>query len=391
MNPLKFAKNPNLKKQNLQRWKVLIVDDDPDVHVITKTVLKNFTYEHKSLELLSSYDAPQTLEALKTHPDIALILLDVVMEQDDTGLRLVKTIRKELHNHMVRIVLRTGQPGFAPETDVIVNYDIDDYKEKTELTSQKLYTTVITALRTVNNMQKVQHSKMQTLSEMISNIAHQWRQPLSVISTTTGNIKVKSDLNLLDKKTIDDFCATIEHSTEYLSKTINDFREFAKGDKEKTLFNLTKEIEECLKLERSVANNVDFVKQLNNDIMLYNYANELLQVLVNIINNAIDALDQNAIQEPMIFLTTYRDKHNAYIKIFDNAGGISPEILPKVFEPYYTTKHQSRGTGLGLYIVHKIVTESLNGQIRAQTINYVHNEKRFQGAEFKITLPMTSF
>ena len=128
------------------RWKILIVDDEEEVHAVTKLALSDFEFAGRGLLLLSAYSAAEAERMLSLHVDIALILLDVVMETEDSGLELVRHVRDVLSNRFVRIVLRTGQPGQAPERRVVTEYDINDYKEKTELTSQKLFTTVYTAL-----------------------------------------------------------------------------------------------------------------------------------------------------------------------------------------------------------------------------------------------------
>lgn len=128
-------------------WQVLIVDDEPDIHHATRLALSNIQYKSRPLALLNAYSGAEAARMLQANPRIALILLDVVMETEDAGLRLVHQIRNEMKNGLVRIVLRTGQPGQAPEQRVILDYDINDYKTKTELTVQKLYTTVIASLR----------------------------------------------------------------------------------------------------------------------------------------------------------------------------------------------------------------------------------------------------
>jgi response regulator RpfG family c-di-GMP phosphodiesterase len=127
-------------------WKVIIVDDDRDVHEITKLALKDFRYVGEPLLFISAYSGEEARQLLAEHDDIAIVLLDVVMETDNAGLQLVKYIRDELGNPFIRIILRTGQPGQAPERQVVQDYDINDYKEKTELTSKKLYTSIFTAL-----------------------------------------------------------------------------------------------------------------------------------------------------------------------------------------------------------------------------------------------------
>ncbi|HEX8480083.1 MAG TPA: phosphodiesterase, partial [Telluria sp.] len=119
-------------------WRVLIVDDDVDVHAVTRLALRNVSFKGRELELFSAYSGVEGFQILRDTPDIALVLLDVVMETDDAGLILARRIREELSNQIVRVVLRTGQPGQAPEQRVIIEYDINDYKAKTELTTQKL-------------------------------------------------------------------------------------------------------------------------------------------------------------------------------------------------------------------------------------------------------------
>ena len=160
MNKLKFAskKEAGLNNTNFV-WKILIADDEPEVHTITKTVLSNFEFENSKLEFISTYSGEETVRVLKEQTDIAIILLDVVMETDDAGLVVAKRIRDELNNHLIRIILRTGQPGSAPEKDVINKYEINDYKEKTELTTTKLYTTVMSSLRSYRDLITIEQNR----------------------------------------------------------------------------------------------------------------------------------------------------------------------------------------------------------------------------------------
>jgi len=140
-------------------WKILIVDDDIEIHNITKLALNDFTFENKLITFISAYSGKEAKEIIEANPDIALILLDVVMETEEAGLEVVKYIRDILDNKLVRIILRTGQPGQVPEDVVIVSYDINDYKTKTELTNKKLFTTVVTALRAFRALTQIEASK----------------------------------------------------------------------------------------------------------------------------------------------------------------------------------------------------------------------------------------
>ncbi len=141
-------------------WKVLVVDDEADIRALTTLNLRGFEFSGRPLQLLEADSAKTALEMLNSTPDIALALVDVVMESDDAGLKLVETIRNDLNNRLIRLVIRTGQPGLAPERYVIDHFDIDDYKDKTELTAQKLYTTVRSALKSYRDLQAIEMNRI---------------------------------------------------------------------------------------------------------------------------------------------------------------------------------------------------------------------------------------
>ncbi|MBI9098067.1 MAG: DUF3369 domain-containing protein [Spirochaetaceae bacterium] len=153
-------------------WKLIVADDDAEVHAVTSLALSNLVFKGKPLHIISSYSSEETKKVISENPDTAVILLDVVMENHDSGLQLVKFIREKAKNRLVRIILRTGQPGYAPELEVITEYDINDYKEKTELTSSKLVTTLISSIRNFDDLKRIEES----------------RQSLSVIASTTAKL-----------------------------------------------------------------------------------------------------------------------------------------------------------------------------------------------------------
>lgn len=140
-------------------WKVIVVDDEPEVHAVTKLALSDFEFQDKRLEFISAYSGEEAKQVIEQHPDAAIVLLDVVMETDDAGLKVAKYIREIAKNNHIRIILRTGQPGQAPERQVIVNYDINDYKSKTELTAQKLFTVVMSSLRSYRDILSIEQSR----------------------------------------------------------------------------------------------------------------------------------------------------------------------------------------------------------------------------------------
>ncbi|MEM9009566.1 MAG: hybrid sensor histidine kinase/response regulator [Cyanobacteria bacterium P01_F01_bin.86] len=153
-------------------WKIMLVDDEPSVHQATKVALKFFSFEDRPLSFVSAYSAAEARALIADHPDTALILLDVIMETQDAGLKVAQYIREELENNTVRIVLRTGQPGQVPEESVVVNYDINDYKTKLELTQQKLFTTLVSSLRAYRDLLALHESQaaLQTFNRNLETI-----------------------------------------------------------------------------------------------------------------------------------------------------------------------------------------------------------------------------
>ncbi len=194
MNELKFTKKDIVAAPN-DEWEILIVDDEKEVHTITKAVLSKIVYDNKSLKFYHAFGEEEAIQMVKDNSNIALILLDVVMESSESGLNVVKAVREKLQNKSTRIILRTGQPGSAPQKDIILNYDINDYKEKTELTATKLFTSVITALRSFKEITLIQSNKIgleqiivsntiiyaqETFHEMIDNILIQLNDILNI-------------------------------------------------------------------------------------------------------------------------------------------------------------------------------------------------------------------
>lgn len=148
-------------------WVMLIVDDEPDVHAVTKLALNGFSYQGRSLSFLSAHSAAEALDILRSPNDIALILLDVVMESNYAGLDVARELRDEIGNDLVRIVLRTGQPGQAPEKDVILAYDINDYRAKTELSADRLFSTVVGALRNYCDLVALEEYREEAYKQLV--------------------------------------------------------------------------------------------------------------------------------------------------------------------------------------------------------------------------------
>lgn len=156
----------------LPPWKILIVDDEPDIHIVTQAAFQGLKFADKPLKIFQAMSGSEAREILIAEPDIAVAFIDVVMETDDAGLKLVDFIRNECQNQLIRLIIRTGQPGAAPEKDVVERYDIDDYKDKTELTAQKLYTTIRLALKSYQNLMTLNANRqgLQTIVDMAKDL-----------------------------------------------------------------------------------------------------------------------------------------------------------------------------------------------------------------------------
>jgi PAS domain S-box-containing protein len=233
-------------------------------------------------------------------------------------------------------------------------------------------------------------SKMAALGEMLDNIAHQWRQPLSIISSVSGGIKLKNNFNELSKEYLNDSIDSIVDTTKYLSQTIDDFRDFIRGTHEKKVFNVYDNLKYSLKLLDGVIKKNEIKVIIStplDDIEIFAYPNELVQVIINIVSNSKDALKENNIEDRYIFIDIKEEKNIVILNIKDNANGIKENILKKVFEPNFTTKKEKEGTGIGLYMSERLVKESMNGEIHASNVDYEYEGHTFRGALFSITFP----
>jgi signal transduction histidine kinase len=229
-----------------------------------------------------------------------------------------------------------------------------------------------------------QQSKMAAMGEMLGNIAHQWRQPLSVITTLASGMKLQKEFDCLDDETFNKSIENINHSALYLSDTIDDFRNFFKTDKTEIKFDIKDVFEKVLKLTEAQYknNNILFINNIN-DYELFGFENEFIQALINILNNAKDALE-TVNSEKLIFISTYKENNKVFIKITDNAGGIDESIIDKVCEPYFTTKHQSKGTGIGLYMTEEIIVKHMKGNLLIKNVDLTYQNNNYKGTEITI-------
>ena len=227
----------------------------------------------------------------------------------------------------------------------------------------------------------IQQSRLAATGEMIGNIAHQWRQPLSLITTCASGIKLEKEFGVSSVESEVAKLDTIIQSSNYLSKTIDDFRNFFKPNKEKKYFSVMEMLEQSITLISASFNfhyikinkNFDEVSDVNG------YPNEFSQAVLNILSNAKDAIIDKNIENPYINVSIYENKDFVFLEIEDNAKGIAPEIISKIFDPYFTTKEKKQGTGIGLYMSKMIIEKNMNGKLSIEnTVN---------GAKFIFAVP----
>jgi PAS domain S-box-containing protein len=237
-----------------------------------------------------------------------------------------------------------------------------------------------------------QQSRLAALGEMIGNIAHQWRQPLSSITIGASGIKYKKELDILKlDEQFDKEMDNIIAGAEYLSQTIEDFRNFTKVDTSRKLFDINETIQNTYKIVENLyrVNSIKVEFDLCSDMLYKGIQSQFSQVVINILNNAKDALIANNQDKDnrKIVITTISHDLNLIIRIADNAGGISEDIMSKFFDPYFTTKHQSKGTGIGLFMTHEIVKNNFSGTIEVKNEAMIVGDKEYIGAVFYIIFP----
>ena len=213
-----------------------------------------------------------------------------------------------------------------------------------------------------------QQAKMAVMGEMIGNIAHQWRQPLNALSALNVGLGLKYKTGNLSDEEMQKFKKKSNDIIQNMSETIDDFKNFFQPNKVKETFYVNEAIECAIGFISDVFNQhkIKISHCTNMDIEINSYRNELMQVLLNIFNNSKDAIIEKGIKNPSVTITTVQSKEEVVITIQDNAGGIEPDVLEKIFEPYFTTKFQSQGTGIGLYMSKMIIEQSMGGLLSSE-------------------------
>lgn len=375
-------------RDSLPPWIVLVVDDEPDIHAVTRLALETAHFDGRGVRLVNAHSAADGRRELAAHPEAALILLDVVMESDDAGLNFVRHVRETLGNRDVRIVLRTGQPGVAPARTVIETYQIDDYRTKTELTSERLYVSVAAALRTYALLQarrlreRALMESHQELERFAYVASHDLQTPLRAIVGYTQLLQRRH------KAVLDDdgksLLASVIDSGTALSMLIRDLLEFSdlshasRQPQTVELDALMARVQSRLATELTTRNAMLDISRLP---VVLGDAVMLEQALVNLVDNALKFQRGDA---PKVRVVVVPHDMHLDIEVSDEGIGIAPEHLPQVLEGFRRlhTQDDIAGTGLGLAICKK-VARLHGGELLARSTPGV-------GSTFTLRLPLTA-
>ena len=229
-----------------------------------------------------------------------------------------------------------------------------------------------------------QQAKMAAMGEMIGNIAHQWRQPLNALSALNVGLGFKHKTGNLTDVEMEKFKEKSNDIIQNMSATIDDFTNFFQPNKVKEVFKVNSVIEGAIRFisDSYTEHKIKILHCTNSDIEINSYKNELIQVLLNIFNNSKDAVIERNIKNPLLMITTVQSENEVTISIQDNAGGVSIDVLDRIFEPYFTTKFKSQGTGIGLYMSKMIIEKSMRGSL--------YSENREDGLLTVITIKQKS-
>lgn len=289
--------------------------------------------------------------------------IQVNIEQNDA---LIKNATKVLQNIKsgnlgTRLSEKTNNKALN-ELKVMINNMIDNLEFKIQEEINK---------RLEQEQILIQQSKLASMGEMIGNIAHQWRQPLAQISAIHMNMKVTYDFNNFSKEYLDNKIKEANKLTAYMSQTISDFQNYFKPQGEKEDFSVEQACKDAyFILESSLKyHGISLTFDVKQNINVYGYKNEYSQVILNILSNAKDILLEREVEKPSIHVEIKGGENYAIVKIKDNAGGVKADILDKIFDPYFTTRHKTQGTGIGLYMSKNIIERNMNGYINVKNVD----------------------
>jgi len=372
-----------IKQKSQEQERLLSLFDKGDSVLFKWKNDENWSVEHvsKSVETLLGYTVEEILQnKIPYSSSIHLDDLQTVIDEVKEG---SKSKNDFFAHNPYRVITKDNKIKWVLDYTTIVR-DVNGNIE--------YFIGYIVDISEQKNKERLlfEQSKLASMGEMIGNIAHQWRQPLSVISTSATGLQMQYQYGVLDKSTIPSICETINDNAQYLSTTIDDFRNFIKGERELKKFNIKDTITSFLHLVKPSikSHNIDVVLLMKDNIEIEGYENELQQCFINIFNNSKDALKELEDQKKLLFIEVLEeDEKHIKITFKDNGNGIDEAIIEKVFEPYFTTKHQSQGTGLGLHMTYNMITGGMHGKISIENVKYEYKKSIYYGAQINIILP----
>jgi len=358
-------------------WEVMIIDDEEDVHQLTRFVLEDYVYEGRKLKFTSAYSAKEAKILIQQHPNVAVILLDVVMETSDAGLKLVEYIREQQHNRFARIILRTGQPGYAPEKQIILKYDINDYKNKTELTDQKLFTVITASLRAWQHLEEkvVERThELQQKNEVLVNLNQQLTQlnqdKNEFLAIAAHDLKNPLAFDDFPKQKTIEFAQMIEISAHKMFALIKNLLDV--NAIESNQMNLSVNAFNILLSLQTVINNYVEPAKAKEIVLECEFSqaeykalvdeNATYQVLDNLISNAVKYSPRGK----NIYIRLFKTENVIRCEIQDEGLGLSEADQAKLFGKFVRLTPRPSGdehsTGLGLFIVKKLV-HAMNSKV----------------------------
>ena len=454
-------------------WCVLLVDDDDTVHAATNLALRGFEFQQKKLELVIAHSGEQGRHIFESRDDIALAIVDVVMETPRAGLELVHYVRNVLHNHHTRMVLRTGEAGQAPEDKIIRDYEIDDYKEKSEMTMRTLHTMLYSKLRAYHSLcmldeqrssleqvveqrteqlaeanqslredvtrreraeqelmrrntelhalnaklslaqeSLIQSEKMASIGQLAAGVAHEINNPIGYIFSNFGTLEKyltelfqmlgvyeQAEAHCADprmageiaalKKAIEleflkeDIPTLMSESKEGIvrvRKIVQDLKDFSHVDAttDWQYTNLNAGIDSTLNVVNSeIRYKADVIKDYGELPLVQCMSSQINQVVMNLVINAAHAIGS---ERGKITIRTGIQDADVWFSVSDTGAGIPQDVLPRIFDPFYTTKPVGKGTGLGLSLSYGIIQKH-HGTIDVQT-------EIGHGTTFRVTMPV---
>lgn len=343
-------------------WKVLIVDDEEEIHVVTRLALHDFSFGGRHLEFVSAYSGEQARQMIQDHPDTAIILLDVVMETDSAGLDVARFIRQDIGNHFVRIILRTGQPGLAPERRVLKVYDINDYRAKTELTQDRLFSVIYTALSSYRDLIALARSRHQLIGlvneiEQLSHLAaRDLQMPLNEVVGAMrkigGRVNELPPTGGLAEEFLD-----IRENVYAMQSALNKLVALTSVGR----FNENREMVDCNSVVSDVLLNLDSEFQDSHANLhcetlptVFACRRQLIQIFQNLISNSIRYSEGTP---PEIYINATTHERNWVFSVSDTGVGIAPEHHSGLFNLFHrdSTEGVAKESGVGLAICEKIV------------------------------------